>query len=115
MTYSADSAKVAAAIAAGVKLIHWVQTTPGASEHIIYVRNISKQPIQITSYEIYDCINLAGRVCGIHAPGPQLAPGQTKRLVVIKVIPGVGPSSYNYRLQSAPVTPDSTRADTTHH
>jgi hypothetical protein len=115
VTYHADSAKVAAAAAAGVKLIHWVQTSPAANEHVIYVRNISQQPIQVTSYEIYDCFNLSGRVCGVHAPGPLLAPGQTKRLVIIESGAGVGRSSYQYRIHSAPVTPDSTRADTTHH
>jgi hypothetical protein len=115
ITYSADSAKVAAAAAAGVSLIHWVQTSPGAIEHIIYVRNISKRPIQVTSYEIYDCFNLRGNVCGVHAPGPRLAPGETKRLIIIEEGGGVGRSSYQYRVHSAPVAADSSSADTTHH
>jgi len=109
--YSADTTKINRATKAGVGLIHWVQTEPGAEEHVIYVRNISSRPIQVTSYEVYDCQNIRGRVCGVHSPGPQVAPGKTVRLVIIRQSSSMFRASYHYRVQS--VYTDSAAADTT--
>ena len=113
IVYGADSAKVDSARAAGVGLVHWVQTVWRAREHIIYVRNISTRPLQIASFEIYECFGIRRNVCGVHAPGPRLAPGETKRLIIIDEIAGRGQrSSYRYRVK---VAADSTAADTSRH
>ena len=114
--YSADSEKVRAAVAAGARLVHWVETVRGAGEHIIYVRNVSPRPVRVTSYEIYDCKDLRGRACGVHSPGPLLAPGETHRLIVIDFLGLYG--SYRYRLSSAyadSTLADSARKDSTRH
>ncbi len=106
---TADSKEAARA---GVDLIHWVENVPDAGERIIYVRNISNRPIQIKSYEIYDCIGLRGRVCGVYAPGPRLLPGKTARLAIIDLV-RFHRWFYRYRLNAA--FADSTRVDTGLH
>ena len=113
IVYGADSAKMDSAKAAGVGLIHWVETIWHAREHIIYVRNISSRPLRVESFEIYDCFGLRRKVCGVHTPGPRLAPGETKRLIIIdeEAAPGQR-SSYRYRVK---VAADSTVADSSHH
>jgi len=97
---------------AGVDLIHWAEGVPDAGERIIYVRNISNRPIQVKSYEIYDCVAVHVRVCGIHTPGPLVLPGKTARLAIIDFV-RMHRWSYRYRLNTAFV--DSTAADTSHH
>jgi len=116
INYHADSAKIAKAADAGASLVHWVQTSPGAEEHTIYVRNISQQLIRVTSYEVYNCVDVRGRACGIHSPGPLVKPGQTVRLIVIDFGMRRGSNgSYQYRVSSTFVATDSTPPDTTRH
>lgn len=104
--YRADSAKIDSAAAAGVALVHWVQSTYAADEQSIYVRNISHTPIRITSFEIYDCLNLGGHACGVHSPGPLVAPGKTARLIVIERAFDGSATGFKYRIY-AMAAPDS--------
>ena len=108
-----DSATVARAVDAGARLVHWIETTNGRSEHAVFLRNTSQEPIQITSFDIYDCVNLRGSVCGSHSPGPRLAPGKTVRLVVISRNLSQSAWSYKYRFHAAFVR-DTVTADTSH-
>ena len=110
--YHADSTKIANAAESGARLVHWVETVRGAGQHVIYVRNLTTRPVRVTSYEIYECMNLRGRACGVHSPGPVVAPGKTVRLIIIAFGVGIAPGSYRYRLQAA--FADSTTADTSH-
>ena len=66
------------------EMTHWVETSHGVSEHSVMLRNHSKRPIQVVSYEVFECINIPSRVCKVHQPGPIVEPGKTKRLVVIR-------------------------------
>jgi hypothetical protein len=109
-----DSAVVARAAEAGARLVHWVETTNGQEEQAVFLRNTSREPIQITSYEIFDCANLRGSVCGRHAPGPRIEPGKTVRLVVISRSFSQSRWFYKYRFNAVFVR-DSLAADTAHH
>jgi len=101
-----DSAQLAAA-AAEAALMHWVASSSGATEQNVYLRNTSTRPIQITSYEIYECINLAKAVCGVHAPGPLIKPGATVVLQAIRQRDRRQSWSYQYRFDALFAPPDS--------
>ena len=109
-----DSAKIARAAEAGARLVHWVETTNRESEQAIFLRNTSGEPIQITSYELYDCVNIWRRVCGRHSPGPSIAPGETVQLAVVERGLSDQSWSFKYRFEAAFVS-DSVKPDTTRH
>jgi hypothetical protein len=84
-------------------------------EAAIVLRNMSAEPIQITQYEVYDCVNLRGNVCGLHSPGPLIAPGKTVRVVVAQGFSRQA-WSFRYRFRAAfRHPPASTAADTPRH
>ena len=112
--YRPDSAKIARAADAGARLVHWIETTNRESEQAIFLRNTSSEPIQITSYEIYECVNIWRRVCGRHSPGPNIAPGKTVRLAVVERGLSDQSWSFKYRFEAAFVS-DSVKRDTTRH
>jgi hypothetical protein len=91
-----DSASLERA-AAFAEMVHWVETSHGVSEHSVMLRNNSKRPIQVLSYEVFECINIPSRTCKVHQPGPIVEPGKTKRLVVIRQQRSSSAWSYNYR------------------
>lgn len=91
-----DSAALERA-AAFAEMTHWVETTHGVSEQTVMLRNNSKRPIQVLSYEVYDCVNIPTRVCKVHPPGPVIDPGKTKRLVSISRRRDDEEWSYSYR------------------
>jgi hypothetical protein len=95
-----DSAALERA-AAFAEMTHWVETSHGVSEHSVMLRNNSRRPIQILSYEVYECINIPSRTCKVHQPGPIVEPGKTKRLVVIRQQRSGESWSYNYRFTVA--------------
>jgi hypothetical protein len=102
-----DSAQLAAA-AAHAALLHWVASSSGASEQSVYLRNTSTRPVQVTSYEIYECINLAKSVCGVHRPGPFIKPGATVVLQIIRQPDRRQSWSHQYRFDALFAPPDST-------
>ena len=101
-----DSARLAAA-SASAALVHWVASSSGAAEQTIFIKNSSDRPIDVTSYEIYECVNLAKSVCGVHTPGPRIAAGKTVSLQTIRQRDRRGEWSYQYRFTAAYVTADS--------
>jgi len=107
--YRADSAKVARAVESGARLVHWVETVPDAGQHILYARNVTNRPVRVSSYEVYECMEVRGRVCGIHE-GPVVQPGKTVRLAVITFRGGGGSYKYRVNAEFADSIPgDSTR------
>lgn len=91
-----DSTALANKSDAGVFLVHWAAEDGSRSEQVIYMRNISKdQRIRIDWWEVYDCQNLRGKVCGRHEGGPELKPGQTVKLT--NVSQGNRRQAYSYR------------------
>ena len=96
-----DSATIARASYAETKLVYWVESTNGQAEQAVFLKNTSTEPIQVTNYEIYDCVNLRGKVCGVHVPGPLIAPGKTVRLVVIDRGFSQEAWSFRYRFHAA--------------
>ncbi len=96
-----DSATIARASYAETKLVYWVESTGGHSEQAVFLKNTSTEPIEVINFEIYDCINLRGKVCGVHAPGPLIAPGKTVRLVVIDRGFSKEAWSFRYRFHAA--------------
>ena len=110
-----DSATIARATGAETKLVYWVESTNGHSEQAVFLRNTWTEPIQVTNYEIYDCVNLRGKVCGMHSPGPLIAPGKTVRLVVIDQAFSAEAWSFKYRFNAIYVHPANPAADTAHH
>jgi len=101
-----DSARLAAA-SASAALVHWVASSSGAAEQTIFIKNSSERPIDITSYEIYECLNLAKSVCGVHAPGPRIAAGKTVALQTIRQRDRTARWAFQYRFMAAFVPPDS--------
>jgi hypothetical protein len=101
-----DSARIANAVDAGALIVHWIETTTDRSEQAVYLRNTSNEPIQVTSYEIYDCQNLRGNVCGVHAPGPVIKPGKTVELVVVSQSFRYEAWSFRYRFHTVFLRPD---------
>lgn len=106
-----DSAAQARAIAAGAALLNWVAST-GSSEQTVFLRNTSDQDILVTGYEIYECHNLASRICGEHSSKLRIAPGATARLQ--RITPRTRQQSWSYRYRFtaafAPTEADSTAA-----
>jgi hypothetical protein len=107
-----DSTQLQPLTAAGKFLMHWTVDDGPAGDQTIYVRNISKdRPITVVTWEVYDCVNLSGRACGVHHDGPTIKPGKTERLVTVhRLIQSEG-SSYRYRFtarwfEPAPPAPE---------
>src|SRR5258708_3101987 len=96
-----DSATIGRGSYAETKLVYWVESTGGHSEQAVFLKNTSTEPIEVINFEIYDCINLRGKVCGVHAPGPLIAPGKTVRLVVIDRGFSEEAWSFRYRFHAA--------------
>ena len=92
-----DSARIANAIDAGALVVHWIETTTSRTEQAVYLRNTANEPVQVQSYEIFDCQNLRGNVCGVHAPGPVIQPGKTVELVVVSQSYQYAAWSFKYR------------------
>ena len=107
-----DSAALERA-AAFAEMTHWVETSHGVSEQSVMLRNNSKRPVQVLSYEVYDCVNIPSRVCKVHQPGRVIEPGKTKRLVAIRRRRDDQEWSYSYRFTVGYVP--GTQADTTQH
>jgi hypothetical protein len=99
--------------AAFAEMTHWVETTHGSSEQSVMLRNNSKRPIQVVSYEVHECVNIPSRVCKVHEPGPVIEPGKTRRLVAVSRRRDDQEWSFAYRftVRYAPPAP----ADTAGH
>jgi hypothetical protein len=111
-----DSATIARAADAGAKLVYWVESTNGHAEQAVFLRNTSTEPIQVTDYEIYECVNLRGKACGVHSPGPLIAPGKTVRLIVIDQAYSQEAWSFKYRFNATfPHSSSPAAPDTVHH
>lgn len=82
-SYAAPRAEKLDDAAAHAKLLNWVEDAARAREHLVYFRNTSDQPLDITSYEFYECLNVSGVKCGVEHEGPRLEPGET---IVLKRI-----------------------------
>lgn len=108
-----DSARIANAVDAGALIVHWIETTTDRSEQAVYLRNTSNEPIQVTSYEIFDCQNLRGNVCGVHAPGPVIQPGKTVELVVVSQSFRYEAWSFRYRFHTIFLRPDPATGNAT--
>jgi hypothetical protein len=95
---------------AGVYLVHWVkQDNP--REQTVYFKNTAKFPLQVTDWEVYDCMNIGNKDCGPRTSGPLLKPGQTVKLITIVQRDRYSGYSYHYRFHVAwgpGVVPDST-------
>ena len=94
-----DSATLARS-AAHSALTYWEASSNGPGEQSVYLKNNSTRPIQIVSYEVYDCTNIRGSTCKVHTPGPRIDPGKTKILVTIDQLHGNAPWSYKYRFEA---------------
>lgn len=77
-----DSSQLAAS-AARASLTYWEANTNGSAEISVFLRNNADRPIQVTWYEIKDCVNVSRKLCGRHDPGPLIKPGKTVRLVSV--------------------------------
>jgi hypothetical protein len=100
-----DSATLAES-AARAALTYWEASTGGSAEQSVFLRNNSDRPIQITSYEVYECVNVARRTCRVVTPGPLVGPGKTVTLVAIGRLRPTSGWSYRYRF-NARFAPDS--------
>lgn len=69
---------------ARTRLLNWVEHERGGRSQQVYFRNTSDQPIDITSYEFFDCVNVAGVSCGKKIEGPRIEPGETIILVTVR-------------------------------
>ena len=94
-----DSATLARS-AAHSALTYWEASSNGPGEQSVYLKNNSTRPIQIVSYEVYDCTNIRGSTCKVHTPGPRIDPGKTKILVTIDQLHINAPWSYKYRFEA---------------
>ena len=94
-----DSTRLTSVTAAGKFLAYWTAEDGAAQEQGVYLKNLSPdRSITITSWEVYDCINLAGGVCGKRNKGPTIKPGKTVRLVLIRGWRG-STRGYSYRFR----------------
>jgi hypothetical protein len=100
-----DSATMAES-AARAALSYWEASTGGSAEQSVFIRNNSDRPVQITSYEVYECFNVARRTCRVVTPGPVVRPGKTITLVAIGRQRPNDRWSYRYRF-NARFVPDS--------
>jgi hypothetical protein len=75
-----DSTRLQPVTAAGQYLVHWTYDD-GTDQQAIYFKNTSKdRAVTITSWELYDCIKVAGLSGRKHDSGPTIKPGKTVRL-----------------------------------
>ncbi len=80
-----DSTVLTPVTASGKFLAFWAAEDGAGGEQGIYVKNLSPaRSITITSWEIYDCIKLAGGICGKRDKGPTIKPGKTVRLILVR-------------------------------
>jgi len=83
--------------ASGKFLAFWTAEDGTEGEQGIYLKNLSPdRSITITSWEIYDCIRLAGGICGKRKKGPTIKPGKTVRLMLVRGW-GDGSAGFSYR------------------
>ncbi|MFW6085041.1 MAG: serine hydrolase domain-containing protein [Gemmatimonadota bacterium] len=88
-------------VGAEAKLVNWVEQIRGGRTQELYFRNTSDQPIQITSYEFFECTNVIGVSCGEEIEGPRLEPGETIRLESIRQRNLEQRWSYRYQFQAS--------------
>lgn len=69
---------------ANARLLAWWQNPRGSRSSELYFRNTSDRPIEISSYEFFDCTNVIGVTCGKKQKGPRLEPGQTLRVETVR-------------------------------
>jgi hypothetical protein len=92
-----DSTVLTPVTASGKFLAFWAAEEGTNGEQAIYFKNLSPdRSITITTWEIYDCIRLAGGVCGKRDKGPTIKPGKTVRLILIRGSRG-GTEGFSYR------------------
>ena len=105
---SMDSTRLQPVTAAGHFLLHWTVDEGTNGEQTVFLRNVSPdRSITLSSWEIYDCVNLAGRACGVHKKGPVIPPGQTVRLVRLHAaVPDQG-YAYRYRFTAGWTEPSA--------
>jgi hypothetical protein len=96
--------------AARAALSYWEASSHGSSEQSVYLKNNSTRPIVITSYEVYECVNIPRRVCGVHTPGPTVPPGKTVILVTISRSRNDQAWAYHYKFFPQ-FAPDTVAAD----
>jgi hypothetical protein len=107
-----DSVTLARA-AARAAIVHWVESAGRASEQVIKLKNTSGQVVQLESYEIYECINIApSRVCRVNEGGQLIRPGETIALVTLGRRYNRDAWRYRYRFEVRFVR-DSSSTDST--
>lgn len=108
-----DSASQAMS-AARAALSYWEASSHGSSEQSVYLKNNSARPIVITSYEVYECVNIPRRTCGVHSPGPTVPPGKTVVLVTIGRSRNDQAWAYRYRFYPQFAPDSAAAADSSH-
>lgn len=103
--YDAPSEARLGEVGAETKLLSWVQQLRGGRTQELYFRNTSDQPIEITSYEFFECTNVIGVTCGDTLEGPRLEPGETIRLETIRQRNFEQRWSYRYQFQARFLSP----------
>jgi CubicO group peptidase (beta-lactamase class C family) len=103
--YDAPSEARLGEVGAEAELLNWVEQIRGGRTQELYFRNTSDQPIQITSYEFFECTNVIGVTCGEKLEGPRLEPGETVRLESIRQRNFEQRWSYRYQFEARFLSP----------
>lgn len=107
---SADSATLGRA-SAHAAVVHWVDSLVNPSDQVVRLKNTSSRVVQVESFEVYECINVApSRVCKVHEGGQMIRPGKTITLVTLGRRSSYDAWSYRYRFQVRFVTDSVTTA-----
>jgi hypothetical protein len=100
VSHPPDSAYLKRATDAGIYLVHWIQKD-NSSEHTLYFKNTAAFPLQVTDWEVYECINIGNKDCAAHSDGPLIKPGQTVSITTIRRRDRHSGFSYLYRFHVA--------------
>lgn len=95
---------------AHARLLAWWQNPRGSRSSDLYFRNTSDQPIEIISYEFFDCTNVIGVKCGEKLKGPRLEPGETRKVATVRQRDFQQRWSINHQFQARFIGPSTSRA-----
>ena len=71
----------------------------------VFVLNTSDRPIIVNSIRVTECQNVRQASCGTHVPKVKIAPGQERRIYVIRLGPESQPTSYRYNYHISEAQP----------
>ncbi|MGA9856196.1 MAG: hypothetical protein WBR29_13090 [Gammaproteobacteria bacterium] len=74
----------------------WIVHEKHPLADIIYMRNNTKWPLEITTFELYDCANIK-QICTTMHPEFKLAPHQTRRFMQIEPGDPLGAYAFHYQ------------------